>query len=88
MRSSMERTKRRGRKSRTNLCVLSCSVVSNSLRPRGVSPDKNTGVVCHALLHGIFPTQELNLSFLHCRWILYQLSYQGSPDQPLGYANI
>ena len=24
---------------------------------------------------GIFPTQELNQSFLKCRWILYQLSY-------------
>ena len=29
----------------------------------------------------IFPTQELNQSLLHCRWILYQLSYQGSPFQ-------
>ena len=28
---------------------------------------------------GIFPTQELNWDLLHCRWILYQLSYQGSP---------
>ena len=28
------------------------------------SPGKNTGVVCHALLQGIFPTQGLNLSLL------------------------
>ena len=28
---------------------------------------------------GIFPTQELNWGLLHCSWILYQLSYQGSP---------
>ena len=28
-------------------------------------PDKNTGVGCHALLQGIFPTQELNLRLLH-----------------------
>ena len=27
----------------------------------------------------IFQTQELSLALLHCRWILYQLSYQGSP---------
>ena len=27
----------------------------------------------------IFLTQELNRGLLHCRWILYQLSYQGSP---------
>ena len=43
------------------------------------SPDKNTGVDCHALLQGIFPTQELNPSLLHCRQILYCLSHQGSP---------
>ena len=29
----------------------------------------------------IFPTQGLNLDLLHCKWVLYQLSYQGSPDQ-------
>ena len=31
------------------------------------------------LLQKIFPTQELNWGLLHCRWILDQLSYQGSP---------
>ena len=36
---------------------------------------KNTGVDSLSLLQGIFPTQELNQSFLHCRWIPYQLSY-------------
>ena len=43
------------------------------------APGKNTGVGCHALLQGIFPTQELNPSFLHCRQTLYRMSYQGSP---------
>ena len=33
-----------------------------------------------SLLQGIFPTQESNQDLLHCRRILYQLSYQGSPD--------
>ena len=28
---------------------------------------------------GIFPTQGLNPGLLHCRWILYHMSYQGSP---------
>ena len=42
-------------------------------------PGKNTGVGCHFLLQGIFPTQELNLGLLHCRQILYCLSYKGSP---------
>ena len=33
----------------------------------------------HFLLQGIFPTQGLKPGLLHCRWILYKLSYQGSP---------
>ena len=45
----------------------------------GDSPDKNTGVGCHALLQGIFPTQEMNPGLLHCRQILYCLSNQRSP---------
>ena len=40
---------------------------------------KNTRVGGLSLLHGIFLTQELNRSLLHCRQILYQLSYQGRP---------
>ena len=40
---------------------------------------KYTGVGSLSLLQGIFLTQELNQDLLHCRWILYQLSYQGSP---------
>ena len=36
-------------------------------------------VGCHSLLQGIFPTQESNSGVLHCRQILYQLSYEGSP---------
>ena len=40
---------------------------------------KNAGVGSLSLLQGIFPTQESNLGLLHCRWILYQLSSQGSP---------
>ena len=40
---------------------------------------KNTGEGSLSLLQGIFQTQKSNLGFLHCRRILYQLSYQGSP---------
>ena len=36
---------------------------------------KNTGVRCHFLLQGIFPTQGSNLGLLHCRQILYWLSH-------------
>ena len=40
---------------------------------------KNTGVGSLSLLQQIFLTQESNQCLLRCRWILYQLSYQGSP---------
>ena len=40
-------------------------------------PGKDTGVVFHFLLQGIFPTQGLNLGLLCCRQILHRLSYQG-----------
>ena len=39
---------------------------------------RNTGVGSLSLLQWIFLTQELNWGLLYCRWILYQLSYQGS----------
>ena len=38
---------------------------------------KNTGVGSHSLLGGIFVTQRLNLTLLHCRQILYLLSHLG-----------
>ena len=57
--------------------VLSHPVVSNSC------PGTNTGVGCHALLQGIFPTQGWNPGLLHCRWVLYHLSHQGSPGEIL-----
>ena len=40
--------------------------------------DKNTGVGCHFLLQRIFPTQGSNLGLLHCWWVVYHLSHQGS----------
>ena len=70
----------------------SLAVMSDSLRPFGLQPirllhpwnfpDKNTGVGCHVLLQGIFPTQGSKLSLLcllHCRQILYPLNPLGSP---------
>ena len=39
----------------------------------------NIGVCGLSLLQEIFPNQELNQGLLHCRQVLYQLSYQGSP---------
>ena len=43
------------------------------------SPGQNTGVGSLFLLQGIFPTQGSSPGRPYCRWILYQLSYQGSP---------
>jgi len=79
-------------------CMHGCqvaSVVSESLRPHGLlptqllcpwnSPGKNTGVGCHALLQGIFPTQGSNpcllwlLQLLHCRQILYRWATREAP---------
>ena len=45
-----------------------------------------------SLLQWIFPTQESNWGLLHCRRILYQLSYQGSlylsKINPIFYMNL
>ena len=70
-------------------CMLCCSVMSDSFvapwtvacqAPLWNFPGKNTGVGCHFLLQGIFPTHGLNLGLLQCRQILFCLSHQGSPD--------
>ena len=45
----------------------------------GILQEKNIDVGSHSLLQGIFPTQESNPALLHCRQILYQLSYEGCP---------
>ena len=37
---------------------------------------KSTGVGCHFLLQGIFPTQGSNPGLSHCRQTLYHLSHQ------------
>ena len=43
------------------------------------SPGQNTGVGSLFLPQRIFLTQGSKLALQHCRWILYQLSHQGSP---------
>ena len=72
-----------------HLCMFSCSVTMSDSITHGLwptrflwlcnSPSKNTAVGSHSLLPGIFPTQGLNLGLLYCRWVLYHLSYWGSP---------
>ena len=61
------------------MCVLlvtqSCQTVCDPMICPWDSVGKNTGVGSHALLQGIFLTQEWNQDLLHCRQILYHLSY-------------
>ena len=49
---------------------------ADSLPSEPPGKPKNTRVGSLSLLQGIFPTQESNWGLLHCRQILYQLSYQ------------
>ena len=61
----------------SKLMCISRSVLPDSLWPRGLQPtrllcpwdfpDKDSGVHCHFLLQGIFPTQRSNPDLLHCR---------------------
>ena len=53
---------------------------ADSLPAEPQGKPKNIGVGRLSLLRGIFWTQESNQGLLHYRQILYQLSYQGSPD--------
>ena len=67
--------------------MLSCSVVSDSVRPYGLWPNrllcpwdfpgKNTGVGCHFVLQGIFLTQGLNPRLLHWQVDSLPLSHLG-----------
>ena len=82
----------------TLLLLFSHSVVSKTLQPHGLyptrllypwdSPGKNTGVSCRFFLQGIFLTLESNPGLLHCRQILYPLSYTGSPRNMGKYQRI
>ena len=65
-----------GIKPRSPTLQADCLLTEPSRKP------KNTRVGSLSLLQGIFLTQELNQGLLLCRWILDQLSYQGSPQVP------
>ena len=51
------------------------SLQADSLPAEPQGKPKNTGVGSLSLLQQIFLTQELDWGLLHCRQILYQLSY-------------
>ena len=62
------------------------ALLADSLPAEPQRKPKNTGVGSLSLLQQIFPTEESNWGLLHCRRILYQLSYerrsQGSCSAP------
>ena len=77
----------------SNVRMLNCSVRSDFLWPHGLQPTrlfcplnfpgKNTGVGCHFVLQGIFPTQGLKLclfSLLH--WLVGSLPLWHLRSQP------
>ena len=69
-----------GQDKKLHFCSESHSIMSDSLGPHGLysswnSPGQNTGVGSLSLLQWIFLAQESNWRLLHCRGILYQLSY-------------
>ena len=64
-------------------CKVKVAQSCRTLRPIDYSPwnspGQNTGVGSLSLLQVIFPTQGSNPGLPHCRRILYQLSFKGSP---------
>ena len=80
-----------------NACVnrkimCACSVVSDSLRPRGLQParlfcpwgfpGKNTGVGYQSLLQGIFLSQGSSPRLLRWQAASLPLSHQNTPTEP------
>ena len=54
-----------------------CRLPGSSVR--GILQARVLEWVCHFLLQGTFPTQELSLGLLHSRQIVHQRSYGGNP---------
>ena len=80
------------------VCMLSHSVVFDSLQPRGWQPTrllcpwdsqgKDTGVSCHFLLQGIFLTQGSNLGLLHWQADPLPLNHLEDPTPPRMNPNV
>ena len=66
---------------RSKVKVEVAQVISDALRPHGLyslwnSPGQNTGVGCHSLFQGIFPTQGSNPGLPHCRLMRLSKKYR------------
>ena len=64
------------------------TLLSDSLPAEPQGKPRNTGVGSLLLLQGNLPNQESNWNLLHSRWILYQLSHQGSPKWTWGKTHL
>ena len=65
--------------SRLRLFAIPWIVACQTPCPRD-SPGKNTGVGCYFRFQEIFLLEGSNSGLLHCRPVLYQLNYKGSPE--------
>ena len=68
------------RREKVSEVAQSCQTIRDPMDPIRLLcpwdfPGKNTGMRCHFLLQGIFPTEGLNPGLLHCRQLLYHLSH-------------
>ena len=62
------------------MCLILCNPMDSSPKGssvHGILQARILELVPVPFFKGIFLTQELKQGLLHCRWILYQLSYQG-----------
>ena len=59
------------------LCLTLCNPMNYTVH--GILQVRILEEIAIPFSRGIFPTQRWNPGLLHCRWILYQLSHQGSP---------
>ena len=66
------------------VCAQSCPTLCDSMdcNPPDSFPGKNTGVGCHSLLQGIFPTQGWSLGLLHWQVDSLPVSQPGKPLPP------
>ena len=82
-----QRTKNSHAVEQQRTCILQLRPVARQVPLLWDPPGKNTGVSCHALLQGIFPTQGSNshlLCFLHWQEDSLPLSHLGSPHMCTG----
>ena len=69
--------------SRVWLCATLWTVARQVLLSMGFS-GKNTGMGCHALLQGLFLTQEWNPYLMHWQAYSFPQSHQGRPERAWG----